>query len=237
MNGYSMAKILLIEDDMVLRETLAYNLECAGYEALTASDGLVGLELARGRSPDLIILDLMLPGLDGLSLCRMVRARSAVPIIILSARHGEGDRIAGFEVGADDYVVKPFSLGEMLARIRVGLRRGAPVASDLADEILVEGDLRIETKSRRAFRRDQELCLTQKEYDLLACLIRHRGAALSRELLLERVWGSTFYGDVRTIDVHIRWLRMKVEDDPSQPVYIQTIRGMGYRLEAPRRGP
>jgi DNA-binding response OmpR family regulator len=229
-----MAKILLIEDDSVLRETLAYNLECAGYEPLTASDGLVGLELARGHSPDLIILDLMLPGLDGLSLCRMVRARSAVPIIILSARHDEEDRIAGFEVGADDYVVKPFSLGEMLARIRVSLRRSTPIAGDRLNEILVGGDLRIETTSRRAYRGNRELCLSQKEFDLLACLMRHPGTALSREILLERVWGGAFGGDVRTIDVHIRWLRMKVEDDPSEPGYIQTVRGTGYRLEAPR---
>ena len=228
-----MAKILLIEDDGVLRETLAYNLACAGYEALTAGDGLLGLELARGQSPDLIILDLMLPGLDGLSICRLVRARSAIPIIILSARHEELDRIAGFEVGADDYVVKPFSLGEVLARIRVGLRRSAPDASEPVDEILVEGDLRVETKSRRAYRQNQELCLSQKEFELLACLMRHAGTALSRERLLERVWGITFHGDVRTIDVHIRWLRMKIERDPSQPVYIQTVRGMGYRLEAP----
>jgi DNA-binding response OmpR family regulator len=232
---WPMAKILLIEDDTVLRETLAYNLECAGYETLTASDGLEGLDLARGRSPDLIILDVMLPGLDGLSVCRMVRAQSALPIIILSARTGEVDRIAGFEVGADDYVVKPFSLGEMLARIRVSLRRSVPGTTEPVDETLVEGDLRMETRRRRAYRRNQELCLSQKEYDLLACLMRHAGTVLSRELLLERVWGETFVRDTRTIDVHIRWLRMKVEDEPSRPVYIQTVRGMGYRLAAPRR--
>lgn len=232
-----MAKILLIEDDTVLRETLAYNLDCAGYETLTASDGLEGLELARGRSPDLIILDVMLPGLDGLSICRMVRSRSAVPIMILSARTGEEDRIAGFEMGADDYVVKPFSLGEMLARIRVSLRRSAPGPSDPLDEILEEGDLRIELKSRRVYRRNQEVLLSQKEFELLACLMRHPGSVVSRELLLERVWGGTSGSDVRTIDVHIRWLRLKVEDDPSQPAYIQTVRGMGYRLEAPISQP
>lgn len=232
-----MAKILLIEDDTVLRETLAYNLDCAGYETLTACDGLEGLELARGRSPDLIILDVMLPGLDGLSICRMVRSRSAVPIMILSARTGEEDRIAGFEVGADDYVVKPFSLGEMLARIRVSLRRSTPGVSEPTDEILEEGDLRIELKSRRVYRRNQEVLLSQKEFELLACLMRHPGTVVSRELLLDRVWGGSSGSDVRTIDVHIRWLRLKVEDDPSQPVYIQTVRGMGYRLEAPNSQP
>ena len=229
-----MMKILLIEDDKVLCETLVYNLERVGYEALTASDGLLGLELARSCSPDLIILDLMLPGLDGFSLCRMVRAESAVPIMILSARQDEVDRIAGFEVGADDYVVKPFSLGEVLARIRVNVRRSTGGVTPPQREVLVEGELRVDTQGRRAYRRNQELCLTQKELDLLTCLILHRGVALSRDILLERVWGNTFGGDARTVDVHIRWLRQKVEDDPSEPDYIQTVRGTGYRLEAPR---
>lgn len=232
-----MAKILLIEDDTVLRETLAYNLDCAGYETLTAGDGLEGLELARGRSPDLIILDVMLPGIDGLSICRMVRSRSTVPIMMLSARTGEQDRIAGFEMGADDYVVKPFSLREMLARIRVSLRRSVPDSSDPVDEILEEGNLRIETKSRRVYRRNQEVMLSQKEFELLACLMRHPGTVVTREFLLEQVWGGTTGSDMRTIDVHIRWLRLKVEDDPSQPAYIQTVRGMGYRLDAPSSEP
>ena len=229
-----MVKILLIEDDKVLCETLAYNLERVGYEALTASDGLVGLDLARACSPDLIILDLMLPGLDGLSLCRMVRAESAVPIMILSACQDEVDRIAGFDVGADDYVVKPFSLREVLARIRVNVRRSTRGGTPPRHEVLVEGELRVDTQGRRAYRRNQELCLTQKEFDLLTCLIRHRGVALSRDVLLDRVWGSAFGGDTRTVDVHIRWLRQKVEDDPSEPDYIQTVRGTGYRLEAPQ---
>jgi DNA-binding response OmpR family regulator len=227
-----MSTILLVEDDPILSETLRYNLEREGYAVINAADGVVGLERARRDQPDMVILDVMLPRLDGFSVCRILRQESEVPILILTARQDEIDRIAGLELGADDYVAKPFSLGELLARVRAIMRRSERRVSVMR-EVLDAGSLRVDTGSRRAWRDDIELNLSQKEFDLLACLMRNRGMALSRDMLLERVWGYDFLGDSRTVDVHIRWLREKVEPDPSQPVYIHTVRGVGYRFEAP----
>jgi DNA-binding response OmpR family regulator len=226
-----MAKILLVEDDDVLAETLQYNLKRAGYETLATGNGATGLHMARSAHPDLIILDIMLPDLDGLSICRILRGETTVPIIILTARRDDVDRLAGFEMGADDYVVKPFHLGELLARIRAILRRNRPVVDPGQRELFGAANLRVDTGSRRAFRGDTELILSQRAFDLLVCLIRNRGLALSRDLLIERVWGWEFMGDPRTVDVHIRWLREKVEVNPSQPRYIQTVRGIGYRFD------
>lgn len=228
-----MATILLVEDEAILADTLRYNLEHEGYTVLTASDGVKALELARQHHPDLLILDVMLPRLDGFSVCRILRGESDIPIIMLTARQDEIDRIAGLEMGADDYVVKPFSLGELLARVRAIMRRGGRAESGVQREILQAADLRVDTGSRRVWRGTQELALSAKEFDLLVCLMRNRGLALSRDLLLERVWGYDFLGDSRTVDVHVRWLREKIEPDPSQPVFIHTVRGTGYRLEAP----
>jgi DNA-binding response OmpR family regulator len=227
-----MPTILLVEDDATLSETLRYNLEREGYTVIMANDGVQGLDRARRDQPDLIILDIMLPRLDGFSVCRILRQESAVPILMLTARQDEVDRIAGLELGADDYVAKPFSLGELLARVRAIMRRTdrQPLTNR---EVLDAGALRVDTGSRRAWRDGGELNLSQKEFDLLTCLIRNRGMALSRDVLLERVWGFDFLGDSRTVDVHIRWLREKVEPDPSRPVYIQTVRGVGYRFEIP----
>ncbi|NWG20865.1 MAG: response regulator transcription factor [Chloroflexi bacterium] len=227
-----MSTILLVEDDPTLSETLRYNLEREGYTVIHAADGVVGLERARRDQPDMVILDVMLPRLDGFSVCRILRHESDVPILMLTARQDEVDRIAGLELGADDYVSKPFSLGELLARLRAIMRRSdRRVAANR--EVLDAGAIRVDTGSRRAWRDNLELILSQKEFDLLACLIRNRGIALSRDVLLERVWGYDFLGDSRTVDVHIRWLREKVEPDPGKPVYIQTVRGVGYRFEAP----
>lgn len=234
-NG-GMATILLVEDEAVLAETLRYNLQREGYEVLEANDGVQALDLARSAQPDLVILDVMLPRLDGFSVCRIIRRESTIPILMLTARHDELDRIAGLELGADDYVVKPFSLGELLARVRAILRRGRRETGGPERELLRGGDIALDTGSRRAWRGDQELALATKEFDLLAFLMRNRGMALSRDLLVERVWGDDFSGDTRTIDVHIRWLREKVEVDPSQPAYIQTVRGIGYRFEVPAAG-
>ncbi|MFQ3662552.1 MAG: response regulator transcription factor [Chloroflexaceae bacterium] len=227
-----MATILLVEDDATLAETLRYNIEREGYGVLMASDGVQGLELARRERPDLVVLDIMLPRLDGFSVCRILRQESDVPIMMLTARQDEVDRIAGLELGADDYVSKPFSLGEMLARLRAIMRRSERQPR-LGREVLEAGTLRVDTSSRRAWREGQELALPQKEFDLLTCLIRNHGIALSRDLLLERVWGLDFVGDSRTVDVHIRWLREKIEADPGRPRYIQTVRGVGYRFEVP----
>ncbi|MCA0352145.1 MAG: response regulator transcription factor [Chloroflexi bacterium] len=225
-----MSTILLVEDEALLADTLRYNLEREGYTVLSASDGVTGLDLARAEQPDLLILDVMLPKLDGFSVCRILRRETNIPIMMLTARQDEVDRIAGLELGADDYVIKPFSLGELLARVRAILRRTDRQPTGIERELLTAANLKVDTGSRRVFRDNNEITLAQKEFDLLVCLMRNRGMALSRDLLLERVWGYDFPGDSRTVDVHVRWLREKVEVDPSNPIYIQTVRGIGYRF-------
>lgn len=220
--------ILVVEDDQTLLQTLAYNLDKEGYTTLTASDGPAGLELARAKLPDLIILDVMLPELDGLSVCRILRREMEVPIILLTARSSEVDKIIGLDSGADDYITKPFSLGEFLARIRAALRRQPKAA---APKVLQSDDLRLDLVSRKAFKAGQELNLSYKEFDLLAELMRNQGVVLSRDLLLTKVWGYDYYGESRTVDVHIRWLREKIEEKPSKPKRITTIRSVGYRFE------
>ena len=226
-----MLKILIVEDEANVRDTLALNLRAEGFECLTASDGEEGLQLARAQAPDLLILDLMLPKLDGLSLCRTLRRNSDIPILMLTARGGEIDRIAGLETGADDYVVKPFSLGELIARVRALLRRARSEAPAAATQ-LQAGNLTLDLLTRRGTLGEAGLKLTQKEFDLLAELIRNRGAVLSRDLLLTRVWGYDYVGDSHTVDVHIRWLREKIEVDPSMPTRLTTVRGVGYRFES-----
>lgn len=224
-----MARLLLVEDENTMRETLALNLRAEGYHVDEAADGEKGLELARASEYDLLVLDVMLPKLDGLTMCRILRRESSVPIILLTARGTETDKIIGLETGADDYIVKPFSLGEFLARVRAALRRGA-VLREPTNE-LVSGDLRLDLSARRGWRQEAELALAPREFDLLAALMRNRGAVLTRDLLLARVWGEDYVGDARTVDVHIRWLRQKIEEDPSEPQRILTVRGMGYRFE------
>jgi len=227
-----MPTILLVEDELTFAETLRYNLEREGYSVIHAPDGVEGLELARRQQPDLIVLDIMLPRLDGFSVCRILRQESDIPVIMLTARQDEVDRIAGLELGADDYITKPFSLGEFLARLRAILRRSEAHPRTIGREVLSAGAIKVDISSRRAWRDTNELSLAQKEFDLLTCLIRNRGIALARDLLLERVWGAEFAGDSRTVDVHIRWLREKIERDPARPRYIQTVRGVGYRFDS-----
>lgn len=227
-----MAKIVVVEDDGVLAETLADNLTQEGHKVITVADGETAYQKIVDKPPDLIVLDVMLPRLDGLSLCRMIRREattSHIPIIMLTARSSEVDKIVGLESGADDYVVKPFGLGELLARIRAVMRR-APNRPASQDE-LTSGGLRLDLTGRHAFLDDEELKLSHKEYDLLAELMRNQNAVLSRDLLLSKVWGYDYFGDRRTVDVHIRWLRKKIEDDPSSPTRIVTVRGIGYRFE------
>jgi DNA-binding response OmpR family regulator len=227
-----MTSILVVEDEATVRETLALNLRAEGYDVSTASDGEAGLARAREKTYDLLVLDVMLPGLDGLSLCRLIRKDSNVPILILTARGTEVDKIVGLESGADDYIVKPFGLGEFLARVRAALRRAATAAASPAvRDRLDAGDLSLDLISRRAYKGTEELKLTHKEFDLLAELMRNTGAVLSRDLLLQKVWGYEYIGDSRTVDVHVRWLREKLEADPSQPLRITTVRGVGYRFE------
>lgn len=222
------AKILLVEDDGTLRHTLALNLRAEGHQVLEAEDGESGLASARSEAPDLVVLDVMLPRLDGLTVCRLLRRESRVPIILLTARGAEADKIIGLETGADDYIVKPFSLGEFLARVRAALRRSAAAPPS---DVLTSGELRLDLAARRVALAGRPIQLAPREFDLLTLLLRHRGAVMSRDLLLARVWGDDYVGDARTVDVHIRWLRQKLEQDPSRPVLIQTVRGVGYRLE------
>jgi len=224
-----MTKILIVEDETTLRETLAYNLAKEGYEVAKSGDGAEGLELARADKFDLIVLDIMLPGLDGLSFCRILRKEQATPVIMLTARGGEVDRIIGLESGADDYIVKPFSLGELLARVRAVLRRAPSTA--LRSDRIESGDLSLDLAGRRASLAGREVKLSHKEFDLLVALVRNKGAVLSRDLLLEQVWGFDHIGDDRTVDVHVRWLREKIETNPSEPQRIVTVRGVGYRFE------
>lgn len=220
--------LLLVDDDATLRETLAFNLRSAGYDVVVAADGMAGLEAARGTEVNAIVLDLMLPQLDGLTVCRSIREFSTVPIIMLTARTGELDKIVGLESGADDYLTKPFSIGELQARIRALIRRSNVRRPQ--DE-LKSGDLCLNLVSQRATLAGQDLLLSPKEFNLLAELLRNRGTVLSRDLLMNRVWGYDYFGDNRTVDVHIRWLREKIEGDPSVPKRIVTVRSMGYRFE------
>lgn len=221
-----MTKLLLVEDDRTLLDTLTFNLTREGYQVIRAADGLAALDLAREHKPDLVVLDVMLPGLDGLTVCRTLRRESEVPIVLLTARSSDVDRIVGLDTGADDYIIKPFSLGELMARLRAVMRRG----QHRTETKLQSGDLILDLVGHRATRNAKNLNLPPKEFDLLAELIRHKGAVLTRDLLLQRVWGFDFAGDSRTVDVHIRWLREKIEDDPASPTRIETVRGLGYRF-------
>lgn len=228
-----MATILIIEDDHVLLETLRYNLERAGFTVESAADGAVGLETARRLQPDLIILDVMLPGLDGFTVCRSLASETLIPIIMLTALRDESHRIAGLELGAIDYVVKPFSLGELLARVRTILRWNERQRHSRGPDRMRAGPIRLDRSSRRVWYGEREVELSHREFDLLACLMSSAGVALSRDLLLERVWGGEFVGSNRTIDVHIRWLREKLELDPASPTLIRTVRGIGYYFQDP----
>lgn len=224
--------VLVVEDEQTLRETLTYNLTREGYEAKGAADGRMALELARREHPDLILLDLMLPEMNGFDVCRTLRQEMTAPIIMLTARDSELDTVLGLELGADEYVTKPFALRPLLARVKALLRR-----ADLSAEPLVAavdertfGEFVLDRSGRRLLRGAQETALTMKEYDLLNVLVSHEGQVLSRDVLLEKVWGYDYIGDSRTVDVHIRWLREKIEKDPGDPRHIITVRGVGYRF-------
>jgi DNA-binding response OmpR family regulator len=195
---------------------------------VAAGDGEKAISLARSERPDLLILDLMLPAVDGLEVCRILRREMNLPILMLTARAGEVDKVVGLEIGADDYVTKPFSTRELLARVRALLRRTAATSDD---EVIVSGDLRVDMKRREVTRKDLPLELKPKEMELLIYFLRNRGRAFTREQLLREVWGYDFYGDSRTVDVHVSWLRQKIEEQASKPVRILTVRGVGYRFE------
>lgn len=227
-------KILIVEDEPALQETLAYNLSRQGYTVQIAADGHSALSLARSFQPDLIVLDILLPGLDGFEVCRILRQEMNTPILMLTARDEEIDRVIGLEMGADDYMTKPFSMREFLARIKAQLRRIRLIRQEMAqisNETLHFGNLTLDLTRREVLLDDRPLSVKPKEFDLLLFLARHRGQVLSRELILERVWGWEFSGGSRTVDVHVRWLREKIEADPADPQRIITVRGAGYRFE------
>lgn len=225
-------KILLVDDDPALVEGLSYSLKREGYEVAVAADGLRALECVREEQPDLVILDIMLPQLDGFEVCRILRAAGAkVPILMLTAKTEEVDKVVGLELGADDYLTKPFGLRELVARIRALLRRAQRLKEAAQDEVLHYGDLEINVSSRTVRRGNSLLELSPKEFDLLAFLVKNRGQVFSRDALLERVWEHNWVGDPRTVDVHIRRLREKVELDPANPRRILTVRGVGYKFE------
>lgn len=228
LNNSDQKSILIVEDDETLLDTLVYNLHQEGYIVDAARDGYRGLELARNQAHDLIVLDVMLPELDGLSVCRILHRELDTPIILLTARSSEVDKIIGLDSGAADYITKPFGLGEFLARVRAALRRKPNAA---APNELQSGDLTLNLIGRKAYKGQQEINLSYKEFDLLAELMRNRGMVFSRDLLLEKIWGYDYYGASRTVDVHIRWLREKIEENPSKPERITTIRSIGYRFE------
>ena len=225
-----MARILVVDDEQSITELLAYNLRRNGYQVAVARDGHQALRLARAEQPDLVILDLMLPRMDGLDVCRELRRESSVPIIMLTARDEEVDRVVGLELGADDYVTKPFSVRELMARVKAVLRRAAVEETGTTGTHRV-GLLEIDTLSREARLAGTPLVLTRLEFDLLETLARHTGQVLSREQLLNLVWGYDYYGDARAVDSAIKRLRAKLREAGSVPEPISTIRGIGYRLE------
>lgn len=238
-------KVLVVEDDGTLLETLEYNLVKNGYDVVTARDGRRALHAARTETPDLIVLDVMLPFLDGFEVCRILRKETAVPIIMLTARGDEVDKVVGLEMGADDYLTKPFSMRELLARVKAMQRRvrlireeisaaaeaDLPMAIPTPDLPLIFGNLCIDHARHEILLDGKPLRMKPKEQELLVFLAHHQGIALSRDLILERVWGWSYDGNSRTVDVHMRWLREKIEPDPTNPIRIVTVRGLGYRFE------
>ena len=226
-------KVLIVEDDVNLLETIKYNLCKEGYDVVAASDGEQALEVARREKPNILLLDIMLPKLNGFEVCRILRKEMTIPILMLTARADETDKIVGLEIGADDYMTKPFSMRELMARIRAMLRRSKmtePLSAQGTASIKI-GDLEVDVARHRASLSGAALELSPKEFDLLAFLARNKGLVFSREQLLEKVWGYDFTGDSRTVDVHIRWLRQKIEADASRPQYLVTVRGTGHKLE------
>lgn len=236
-------KVLIVEDEPALLDTLDYNLTRQGYSVSTAIDGMKALEIARQVKPDLMVLDIMLPGLDGFEVCRILRQEMSLPIIFLTAKADEVDKIVGLEVGADDYLTKPFSMRELMARVKALLRRvrlvreevsigqQEAIQADFPLERFVFADLIVDLSRREVVFRGEIFHLKPKEFDLLVFMARNRGIVLSRDLILERVWGWDYDGGSRTVDVHVRWLREKIEDDPANPTRLLTVRGIGYRFD------
>ncbi len=230
-------RILVVEDEESYVEALQLGLAREGFDVIVARDGLEAVELFERETPDLVLLDVMLPRLSGIDVCRQIRQHSSVPIIMVTAKSSEIDTVVGLEVGADDYVAKPYRLRELIARIRVALRRGVEVTGPNAsgDDVLIVGDIELNESRHSVSVRGIEVALPLKEYDVLRLLMINVGKVLTREILIDRVWGADYVGDTKTLDVHIKRLRAKVEPDPTNPQQITTVRGVGYRLNPPQR--
>jgi two-component system, OmpR family, response regulator RegX3 len=224
------ARILVVEDEEALADSVRYNLEREGYAVSVAGDGRRALERFRTESPSLVILDLMLPELSGLDVCRMIRAESDVPIIMVTAKDSEADKVTGLELGADDYVTKPFSIRELVSRVRANLRRIRPQVAAPFEEVLTGGPVRMDVGTHEVAVDGEAVSLPPKEFELLEAFLRRKGRLLTREFLIEEVWGPDYFGDTRTLDVHVKRLRRKVERDPHDPAHLVTVRGLGYKF-------
>jgi two-component system response regulator RegX3 len=224
-------RILVVEDEESLVESIRFMLESEGYEVIAAGDGVEGLRLAREHNPSLVLLDLMLPGLSGIDVCRQIRQESDVPIVMVTAKDAEADKVLGLEIGADDYITKPFSTRELLARVRAQLRRvGRTGTLAAANEVLRAGDIELDVDAHEARLNGTDVVLRRKEFELLEALMRRKNRLSPREILIDEVWGPSYFGDTKTLDVHIKRLRDKLERDPSHPDHIQTVRGLGYKF-------
>jgi two-component system, OmpR family, response regulator RegX3 len=226
-----MSRILIVEDEETLAEAISFLLSKEGFEVEIAEDGPAAIAAFDKNGADLILLDLMLPGLSGTEVCRQIRAKSSVPIIMLTAKDSEIDKVVGLEIGADDYVTKPYSSRELIARIRAVLRRGELGDVTVVDGVLSVGPIRLDSDRHVISVNNEQVALPLKEFELLEFLMRNSGRVLTRMQLIDRVWGSDYVGDTKTLDVHIKRLRAKIEKDPANPEMIQTVRGMGYKLE------
>jgi len=224
-------RVLVVEDENTLADSVRYHLEREGYDVATAHDGLEGVEQFREFRPDLIVLDLMLPQLSGLDVCRLVRTQSTVPIIMLTAKDSEADVVTGLEVGADDYMTKPFSMRELVSRVRANLRRVSMSRyDDPGEDVLVGGPVRVDIGRHEVFVKGEEVAFRPKEFELLELFLRRKGRLLTRDFLIEQAWGPTYFGDTKTLDVHVKRIRQKIEPDPSTPQHLVTVRGLGYKF-------
>jgi two-component system response regulator RegX3 len=224
------ARILIVEDEESLADSVRYNLEREGYAVTVASDGRRALERFRSDPPALVILDLMLPEVSGLDVCKAIRAESEIPIIIVTAKDAEADKVTGLELGADDYVTKPFSVRELISRVRANLRRSRMRAEALTDDVLVGGEVQMDVARHEIRVGGQAVAFPPKEFELLETFLRRKGRLLTRDFLIEEVWGHDYFGDTKTLDVHVKRVRRKIERDPHRPAHLLTVRGLGYKF-------
>ncbi len=225
-----MTRVLVVEDEQSLREPLVYLLEKEGYEVLDAADGNAAIELFKSTNPDIVLLDLMMPGMSGNEVCRVIRQTSNVPVIMLTAKDSEIDKVVGLEIGADDYVTKPYSTRELLARMKAVLRRNSEPTA-VTDGLLEGGPVSMDVDRHLVFVNGQKVAMPLKEFELLELLLENRNRVLTRAQIIDRVWGSNYFGDTKTLDVHVKRIRSKIEDDPARPVHLVTVRGLGYKFE------